>query len=570
MSLQHKILVSRQSIIIVVAIIFLQVISHKGFSQYREVYQGTNETNTINGMSFLSPSTGFVAFTDFIGFTTDSGRSFVQHKVEFGNTDYNGYTVNLTFGFYTQGVKAFTKDSLFAYGHFGTEPSILFSANGGVSWKVVFHRDLNTNAPSYNQGITDLVFPDNGNTAFAVHHEEVLASSDRGQTWRVAISVPLGNMQKLSFPSATTGYAIGGNILYKTVNKGASWLSVTLPGDASQENFNNISFPSLAAGYISDYTSGLVYKTHDGGTTWRKMNEYDPFQGTKMYFTNDSTGYITSEFTYEVYKTTDSGAVWEPCKRVPDYQYLAYGLNGLYFLDKNTGWAGGKKEYLIITTNAGGQTKPRAIFSVDTTAYDATGQVHLINHSKKTYQYKWYVNGALVSTSYNAVYSRPYVASTDEIKLVVSNGTDSDSAVQSFYFKAQPIPNIRSFNPKTAAEGSLITINGDYFYYATTVSFGGVPASSFVLIDDTTIQAIVGKGVSGAVATTSVHGSTSLSGFTFLPAPTAAPPAIASFSPNAGAVGATVTITGTNFNTSPSGNLVLFGGVKASVSSTLR
>ena len=44
-------------------------------------------------------------------------------------------------------------------------------------------------------------------------------------------------------------------------------------------------------------------------------------------------------------------------------------------------------------------------------------------------------------------------------------------------------------------------------------------------------------------------------------------PTIASFAPSSGPIGSTVTINGTNFNASPSNNIVYFGGVRASVSS---
>ena len=42
-------------------------------------------------------------------------------------------------------------------------------------------------------------------------------------------------------------------------------------------------------------------------------------------------------------------------------------------------------------------------------------------------------------------------------------------------------------------------------------------------------------------------------------------PTISSFSPASGPVGTSVTITGTNFNTTPSNNIVFFGAVKANV-----
>ena len=44
------------------------------------------------------------------------------------------------------------------------------------------------------------------------------------------------------------------------------------------------------------------------------------------------------------------------------------------------------------------------------------------------------------------------------------------------------------------------------------------------------------------------------------------PPAITSFSPVTGTIGTVVTITGTNFSTTPANNIVYFGAVKATVS----
>jgi len=44
-------------------------------------------------------------------------------------------------------------------------------------------------------------------------------------------------------------------------------------------------------------------------------------------------------------------------------------------------------------------------------------------------------------------------------------------------------------------------------------------------------------------------------------------PTITSISPRSGAIGSTVTITGTNFSATPSNNIVYFGSVRATVSS---
>ena len=116
-------------------------------------------------------------------------------------------------------------------------------------------------------------------------------------------------------------------------------------------------------------------------------------------------------------------------------------------------------------------------------------------------------------------------------------------------------PTITSFTPQTASEGTTITITGTNFTGATAVSFGGVAALLFHVVNDTSIQATVGAGASGNVEVTTLYGTASLAGFTFK-----APPTITYFSPVTAGKGATINIGGTNFTTTTA---VSFGGVPA-------
>ncbi len=88
-----------------------------------------------------------------------------------------------------------------------------------------------------------------------------------------------------------------------------------------------------------------------------------------------------------------------------------------------------------------------------------------------------------------------------------------------------------------------------------TVSFGGTAAGLFTVVNATTITAVVANGATGSVSVTTPGGTASLTGFTFIAAPS-----ITSFTPTSGAAGATITITGTNFNGTTA---VSFGGTAA-------
>ena len=79
--------------------------------------------------------------------------------------------------------------------------------------------------------------------------------------------------------------------------------------------------------------------------------------------------------------------------------------------------------------------------------------------------------------------------------------------------------SISSFTPTTAGTGATITITGTNFTGATSVTFGGVAAASFVVVNSTTITAIVATGATGNVVLTTPVGTASLAGFTFTTAP---------------------------------------------------
>jgi hypothetical protein len=118
-----------------------------------------------------------------------------------------------------------------------------------------------------------------------------------------------------------------------------------------------------------------------------------------------------------------------------------------------------------------------------------------------------------------------------------------------------PVPTITSFTPTSAGQADNVSIVGTNFTGATAVTFGNTSATSFTVVDDENITATVASGTSGDVEVTGPGGTGSLSGFTFIDAPT-----ITSFSPTYGASGSTITITGTNLTTA---SQVSFGGISA-------
>jgi hypothetical protein len=118
-----------------------------------------------------------------------------------------------------------------------------------------------------------------------------------------------------------------------------------------------------------------------------------------------------------------------------------------------------------------------------------------------------------------------------------------------------PAPVITSFTPTAAGAAITVTINGSNFTGVTSVTFGGVAATSFSIVSPTKITAVVGAGATGSLSVISPGGTTTATGFTFVAAPT-----ITAFTPVSAKAGSIVTITGTEFSNATAVN---FGSTAA-------
>ena len=105
--------------------------------------------------------------------------------------------------------------------------------------------------------------------------------------------------------------------------------------------------------------------------------------------------------------------------------------------------------------------------------------------------------------------------STGYVAVKAFNGTDSVSGFTFIPSSAPPPPVLTSFTPLTGGTGSTITLDGQHLSSVNSVSFGDVAASSFQIVSDSVIVAIVGKGASGEVTVASGNVGDSLPNFLF-------------------------------------------------------
>jgi hypothetical protein len=141
-------------------------------------------------------------------------------------------------------------------------------------------------------------------------------------------------------------------------------------------------------------------------------------------------------------------------------------------------------------------------------------------------------------------------------EIIVTNSATSSVTI----FKnqlASLTPAITSYSPESGSLKTVVTIKGSRFSNTSAVAFGNVPATSFAVVSDTVITAILGSGATGEVLITTNEGVATKGGFKYISSPIS----IYSFSPTSGTTGTHVIIKGANLTNATSVN---FGGVAAS------
>jgi len=174
------------------------------------------------------------------------------------------------------------------------------------------------------------------------------------------------------------------------------------------------------------------------------------------------------------------------------------------------------------------------------------------------------------AVSFGGMSAASFVVNGDtSITAIVDSGSTGSVVVNTPYgvgslagFTYFHLPGITGFTPAGGGMGTIVTISGSYFTGITAVSIGGVPVASYTVNSPTRITATVGEGANGYLSVTS-PGGTGLSDTTF----SFPPPSIAVMSADSAAVGSSVTITGANFRSDPSADVVYFGAARAIVTS---
>lgn len=135
----------------------------------------------------------------------------------------------------------------------------------------------------------------------------------------------------------TYGWAVGSSSLGARLTDEFTWTQMSLGGTST---YTCVSFPTTTLGFASG-TDKRLHKTVNGGVNWYDAGVVLGFSTVaSLEFTDSLTGYVGTPDP-RLAKTTDGGVTW-----VDENADFAGGINDIFFLDTNHGWAIGYYDIL--------------------------------------------------------------------------------------------------------------------------------------------------------------------------------------------------------------------------------
>ena len=498
---------------------------------------------TINGSGFSTSTTGnIVLFGAVKAQVTAASSTSLKVIVPYG-ADYRNISVTIRGGFFYEPMTAWS----------GKPFIVTFPLGGNFAAKVDYPAGSGTASVTTgdfnNDGITDLAVADNqfgANTVsvlmgksdgtFASHNDYLSGTYPSGITTAdfnndgtldllATSNYPgntvslLQNNNGLSF-SSLTGVTTGsgdvsiatgdfngnGNVDFAVANYDANTISVLLGN--GNGSFNSRTDYSVGSGPVSIAAADF---NGDGKPDLAVANYND---NTITVLINNGAGSFTPSQTY----STD----------INPHGITAGDFNGDGKMDLAV-VNYGSNTVSVFLSNGDGTFAPKVNYPTGSNPYGVTagdfngdGKVDLAvaNFGSNTVSVLLgRGDGTFIAKMDYAAGKNPYAITSGDFNgdgktdLAVTN---FNSGTVSVLMNIQPPPRIESFTPVRAGEGATITIGGMNFTGATAVSFGGTPAKSFTVVNNDTIQAVVGSGSSGNVSVTTPEGTHDTTGFTFV------------------------------------------------------
>lgn len=350
-----------------------------GLSWYAVDISLIGDFNEYKDIAFADVNTGLLISSTDLYKTDDGGESWYPVS---GITGENFTRVAFTGG-----------STAYVVGGFYTN-EVWMTINGGVSWSQVAADPLTGVTGIAHKASSNLVVlsGDNSSNPGSIEPGNAFIGATAGSIgWTIKSELRSQDFYAVQFPSENVGYAFGEFFSYKTTDGGLSWKKLDLSQAITGAQFTDEQKGFVADGYniykttnggrsfapvfnvdvngsatlrkllaissdvvLAYSTSGTIYRTGNGGTSWPVVYDEALNQLMEITFAGSQVGYGV-DLLGKVIKTSDGGASWSTV-----YTWSGAGefFNTIDFVSPTVGFIGGKDGLLLKTTNGGTSWTP--------------------------------------------------------------------------------------------------------------------------------------------------------------------------------------------------------------------
>ncbi len=461
---------------------------------------GLTAVKAQNGWYVVSQLSGNYFNVTGIDFSKVSGTTSNGYLL--ANTPTSGFVYKTTDGGVTWSIDTlFVGVTLNAICFSPTSASVAWIAgSGGKIYKLSATGIWTLQTSGTTNELKDIQFVSNS-TGYAVGVSgTLLKSTNGGSTWSnpvVSGGQPSYDNNSIYFTTASNGVMVGTYNFFqgfatKTVSGGQYWgTPVSFPS-----YINKVEFPTSTTGYAVG-NGGVIYKTTNGGTSWSLKTSGVTVELKDLSFVSADTGYVVGA-NGTILKTTNGGSSWQ-LQSPP----ASFDLNGVYAYDADTVWAVGDSSLVLKTLNAGiSLTISAADDSVLCQGYSIMNTTVSYNGTG-TLQYSWAANPLLSNTNTANPIAGP-MSQTTTFYVTVTDGSISASDSATVTVVAPPADSICLVSVMDSTNDNIIVfekhVQAPIAYYKiykeTSVanvydSIGFIPGDSAGIFIDTNVNPMV-------------------------------------------------------------------------------
>lgn len=300
------------------------------------VQQYTGTTANLSSIKFINKNTGWACGEGVMLKTTNSGTNWTILTLPVNKPLQRLFPVDTNI--------------VYCVGAFET---IIKSTNGGTNWQVI--RDGVVPENSYF-----CCYFLNQNTGWITggSTRKILKTTNGCTSFDSIVTTTSGFIYDIHFRDPFNGlYCDDNGAVRKTTNGGYNWFTINIPVGTYYYFFRNFSFINSQTGWLVN-DSRKVFKTTDYGSNWDSISNIPngSYGIHNIFFSSTNTGWAGGEGYGSMFKSTDGGVSWRE-EYIPN---PSGGTHSICFINDSIGWKIGNQGRIYHTETSG---QPLNIFS---------------------------------------------------------------------------------------------------------------------------------------------------------------------------------------------------------------